>query len=74
MATTKLVIRKNKINAVGECVIFVLYTHNEKTTLFSTEKKIEPRFWNDKKGEAKDVDGFKGANKFNSALKAKRQR
>ncbi len=72
MATTKLVIRKNKINAVGECVIFILYTYKEKTTQFSTEKKIEPRFWNSAKGEAKDVEGFKGANKFNSALKAKK--
>jgi integrase len=72
MATTKLVIRKNKINAAGECVVYVLYTHDGNTTQFSTEKKIDPNFWNPKRGEARDVEGFKGAKKFNSAIKAKK--
>src|SRR4051812_46841894 len=42
MSTLKLVIRKNRINQRGECLIFVAYGHDEKTTYFTTGEMVKP--------------------------------
>lgn len=70
MATIKLVIRKDKINSKGECPIFILYTHNQKSIKLSTGEKIDPEHWNVKTGKVKSSYG-KGASTFNDTLKVK---
>ncbi|MDO1451028.1 site-specific integrase [Rhodocytophaga aerolata] len=68
MATIKLVIRKDKVNSRGECLIYVLYTHNQKSIKVSTEEKIKPCDWDSIKGQVKKSYG-KGYDTFNDTLK-----
>lgn len=53
MATTKIVIRKTDgkaiINEAGLTTVYVKYVHNSKTAYFSSQVKIEPKAWNEKK-------------------------
>ncbi|MEP5613717.1 MAG: phage integrase SAM-like domain-containing protein, partial [Cyclobacteriaceae bacterium] len=49
MATSKAVIRRNKINSKGECLVYIRYVHKEKSVDFSTGIKIKPASWNEKK-------------------------
>ena len=69
MATTKLVIRKDKANAKGECVIFVLYTHNQKSIKISTGEKIPPEFWDEVGCRVKK--SYKGFTSSNAAIDKK---
>jgi hypothetical protein len=70
MATVKLVIRKDKVNLAGECPIFILYTHNQKSIKISTNEKIDPEHWEPKKGQVKKSYG-RGYITFNDTLKTK---
>lgn len=45
MATIKSVIRKDKVNSKGECLVVVLYTHKSKSVKFSSGVKVDPKFW-----------------------------
>jgi hypothetical protein len=69
MATTKLVIRKDKVNTRGECVIFVLYTHNQKSIKISTGEKIPPEFWDEVGCRVKK--SYKGFTSLNAAIDKK---
>ena len=69
MATTKLVIREGKKNVQGECIIYVLYTHQQLTTPFSTHRKIAPEYWDDVRQKVRK--SFRGFTELNQALQAK---
>jgi len=60
MATINPVIRKSKINAKGECLIFLRYLHKKQSTDISTGIKTKPDYWNDKR---KEINSTKGINK-----------
>ncbi len=53
MATVRLIIRENKMNKEGQCVIYVKYTHDQNYILFSTGEKIPPGEWDPKAQKAK---------------------
>lgn len=69
MATTKLIIRENKANRKGECVIYVRYTHNQKSIQISTGEKIHPDFWDAENEQVRK--SFRGFTSLNSAIQAK---
>lgn len=69
MATTKILIRENKINSEGKCVIYIRYTHNEKSFLISTGEKIMPEFWDAKNQKAKKA--YRGFTSLNDTLASK---
>ena len=72
MGTTKLIIRKNRLNEAGKTPIYVQYCYNQKTSLFSTGEKIEPIHWNAKEQKArKTLIGF---NALNSSLMVVKER
>lgn len=62
MGRTTLVIRRNKANIKGQCVIYVRYTHMSRTTYFSTGQMINPEDWNDEKSEVRKNRGSKFLN------------
>lgn len=66
MARTKLIIRPNKANTKGQCVIYVRYTHMSRTTYFSTGQMINKVDWNNEKCE---VRKNRGSNFLNDLLK-----
>jgi len=45
MATTKAVIRRNRINEKGLTPIFIRYTHNQYSILFAVGQMINPEHW-----------------------------
>ena len=45
MATIKIVIRKDKVNTHGECLVYLLYTHQELSVKLSTNVKVSPQYW-----------------------------
>jgi site-specific recombinase XerD len=49
MATVKALIRRNKINQQGECVVFLRYGHKQKTVDISTGIKVFANLWHEKK-------------------------
>lgn len=51
MATTKLIIKRNKLNKEGKTAIYIQYCYLSKTTLFSTGEKIDPQLWDGEKGK-----------------------
>ena len=69
MATTKLLIRENKINSDGKCVIYIRYTHNEKSFLISTSEKIAPELWDAKNQKVKKA--YRGFTSLNDTLESK---
>ncbi|RIJ42662.1 site-specific integrase [Pontibacter oryzae] len=69
MATTKLIIRENKPNKKGECVIYVRYTHEQKSIQVSTGEKILPGYWDAENEKAKR--SLRGYTTLNSAIEAK---
>lgn len=69
MATTKLLIRANRVNKEGKTSIFVRYTHNEKSILISTSEKIAPEFWDANRQVVRR--SFRGSSSINQKLKAK---
>lgn len=69
MATVKLIIRENKINAQGECVIYVKYTHDQQYTLFSTGEKIAPEHWDAKNQRVRK--SYRGFTALNEVLQVK---
>ncbi len=70
MATAKFTIRRNRANAEGLCTIYIIYTHQERSTLISTGEKINPEHWDDTKGVVKRSYG-RGSVTFNDTLKTK---
>lgn len=63
MGKAKLFLRKNKLNAKGEAIIFVRYSHNDKTVDFSTGERVQPRYWDDThKQVRKSLKGHSGIN------------
>ncbi|WP_347160114.1 site-specific integrase [Pontibacter chitinilyticus] len=69
MATTKLIIRENKPNKKGECVIYVRYTHDQKSIQISTGEKILPDYWDAENEKVKR--SLRGYTTLNSAIQAK---
>lgn len=53
MASSKFIIRKDKVNIEGEAPIYIQYCHNRKTTLIGTGERVNPRHWNAKEGKLK---------------------
>ncbi len=47
MSTTKLVIRKKRVNNLGKTPVFVQYCYKQKTKLFSTNQKVDPNNWDE---------------------------
>ena len=69
MATVKFIIRSKDSKKRNEpALIFAQYTHrvgkDYTSVLFSTGKKIEPKFWNEDKGRVKTHDKADSLNKF----------
>jgi site-specific recombinase XerD len=71
MATIKLVIRKDKANAQGECLVYLLYTHQAVSVKLSTNVKINPQYW-DEDGQKvrRSLRGFTVINDLLSEKKA----
>lgn len=67
MATLKKVIRKNKINQLGQTIVYIQYNHQGKTTYFSTHVKIHESHWNEKKQVVNSARHIK-RNKQNEGL------
>ncbi len=67
MSTVKLIIRKNKINQEGKCLIYLQYCHNQNTKLISTQEKIEPENWDSENQRVKK--SFRGHSLKNDLLK-----
>jgi hypothetical protein len=59
MATVKAVIRKSKKNSRGECLVFIQYGHDGKSTVFTTKVKVKPAHWKDRKELVDSTDGVK---------------
>lgn len=53
MATYKFIIKKSKVNTKGLTTINLLYCHGTGKKEISTGEKIEPKFWDNKKGKPK---------------------
>jgi integrase len=66
MSTTRLFVRPERANKDGECVIFVRYTHNQKSILLTTGEKIKSTFWD--KDKSKLRKGFRGYDALNAAI------
>lgn len=76
MATIKFVMKKkDRIKRNEPALIFAQYTHrigkDYSSVLFSTGKKIEPKYWNEEKGRAKTHEGATNLNKFLNRLDSK---
>ena len=69
MATTKLIIRENKPNSKGECVIYVRYTHDQKSFQVSTGEKVLPHYWDAENEKVRRA--LRGYTTLNSAIEAK---
>jgi integrase len=52
MATIKFILRKDKVNAQGVAPVYAQYTHDEKSILIATGKKLAPKHWDAKQGKA----------------------
>ncbi len=70
MATTKAVIRSNRINSKGQTPIFIRYTHNQKSTLFAVGQMIDPKHW-DSSGFVKRT--LRGYTNINALIEKKRR-
>lgn len=70
MATTKIIIRKGRINEQGLTPIFVKYTHEQKSILFATGQRIDPKHFDPKGRAKKSLPGFI---KFNNLLEIKKR-
>jgi integrase len=67
MSSTKAIIRGNKVNKNGECVIYVRYGHLQKSVDFTIGIKIKPEHWNEQKQLVNSVSGLR-RNSVNEAL------
>lgn len=66
MATVKLVIRENKATAEGSCIIYLLYTHDQKTVQFSTNEKVPVDQWDAKAQKVRR--SWRGFTSLNDAI------
>ena len=64
MATVKFIQRTDKKNVLGEAPIYAQYKHLDGKVLFSTGKKIEPRYWNKSQGKVKKHDDATTLNSY----------
>jgi site-specific recombinase XerD len=69
MATVKFIRKGGKNDPEKEAVIYAQYTHNEKTALFTTGKKLKKKHWNFTTGQAKGFDRCNDYNKSFDKLK-----
>lgn len=69
--TVKFIIKRGKVNSNGEAPVFAQYTHDSKSGLIATGKKIEPRFWDKKTGKVKKHENASTLNKFFNNLENK---
>ncbi len=67
MPSTKAIIRKNKVNRKGECVVYIRYGHQQKSTDISTGLKVLLKHWNDEKEKVNSVSGIRKT-KINEGL------
>lgn len=70
MATTKVVIRANRVNELGLTPIFIRYTHNQKSILFAVGQMVEPKHW-DKNGFVKR--SLRGYSNINTLIERKKR-
>ncbi|PWJ42671.1 site-specific integrase [Sediminitomix flava] len=69
--TTKLLIRKKRVNAKGETAILVGYYHDHKHCLFSTGIYVKPKDWDETGQKIKrSMKGFSTRNSVLNQLKA----
>lgn len=62
MATTKAIIRKKRINEQGVTPIFIMYTHHQRTVLFSVGQMISPEHWDDAGMVKRTMRGYSNIN------------
>ncbi len=72
MASTKLVIRAEKANKEGICVIYIIYTHWSQSIYISTGEKIHPKYWDKVKCRIKG--SYKGFSTINKVLELKKSK
>lgn len=64
MATIKFILSLEKKNVNGEAPIFAQYKHLDGKTLFSTGKRIEPKYWDKVQGKVKRHESASTLNKY----------
>lgn len=65
MAKTKLFLRKSKVNGDGESIIFVRYSHGDKTVDFSTGERVPAQYWDHPNQRVrKSFPGHSGINNY----------
>lgn len=62
MATTKAVIRRNRVNEKGITPIYIRYTHNQRSILFAVGQMINPDHWDDIGFVKKSMRGYTNIN------------
>lgn len=72
MATTKFIIRKDKLDNEGRAPIYVQYCHNRKTALIGTGKKVDPDHWNAKEGKLRKSRRYPELEKLDTIIKKKK--
>jgi site-specific recombinase XerD len=67
MPAIKAIIRENKVNKNGTCVIYIRYGHFQKSVDFSSGIKIRPEQWNKQKQSVNSTTGIR-KNKKNEEI------
>ncbi|HNP08178.1 MAG TPA: Arm DNA-binding domain-containing protein, partial [Cyclobacteriaceae bacterium] len=62
MATTKAVIRRNRINGKSLTPIYIRYTHRQRSILFAVGQMINTNHWNDNGFVRKSMRGYTNIN------------
>jgi hypothetical protein len=70
MATTKAIIRKNRINDKGLTPVYIRYTHNQDSILFAVGEMVRPDNW-DQVGFVKK--SMRGYTNFNALIEKKKR-
>jgi site-specific recombinase XerD len=70
MATTKAVIRKNRLNEKGLTPIYIRYTHNQDSILFAVGELVNPVNWDDVGFIKKSMRGYSN---FNALIEKKKR-
>lgn len=69
MVTTKVILRKDKINAVGEAPLFIRVTKNRQTNLIALGIRLNPKFWDDQKQRIRSA--YPNSARANALIKEK---
>ena len=62
MATTKVVIRTNRINEIGFTPVYIRYTHYQRSILFAVGQMVDPQQWDDAGFVKRTVRGYSNIN------------